>query len=91
MTELTHTKAKTSNYKSKIKIVVSIFMLAFEYKYALDADGYFTNAVAQDFTFEGFVFGNGTIIIQQLIWFHLKIIPDSYHAAKVGFALISLI
>lgn len=72
-------------------IVVLVLMLAYEYQYSLDPDGYFHNAIAPDFIWEGFNFGEGTRTMQQLTWLHLKIVPGSYHAAKVGCAMISLV
>ena len=72
-------------------IVVLVLMLAYEYQYSIDIDGYFVNAIAPDFVWEGFKFGNGTYTMQQLAWLHLKIVPGSYHAAKVGCALIGLV
>lgn len=71
-------------------IVALILMLGYEYIYSFDADGYFTNAVSPYFIWKGFSFGNGTYATQQLTWLHLKIVPGSYHAAKVGFAMIGL-
>jgi len=71
-------------------IVVLVLMLAYEYQYALDPDGYFSHAIAPDFVWQGFSFSNGTSSMQQLTWLFLKIVPGSYHAAKITCALIGL-
>ena len=71
--------------------VALVFMLAYEYVYFMDPDGYFHNAAASDFIWRGFNFSNGSYTIQQLTWLHLKIVPNSYHAAKVGFAMVSMV
>lgn len=71
-------------------IVALVLMLGYEYIYVFDPDGYFTNAVSPYFIWKGFSFDNGTYTTHQLTWLHLKIVPGSYHAAKVGFAMIGL-
>jgi len=71
--------------------VALVLMLAYEYIYFLDPDGYFHNAAASDFVWRGFGFSNGTYTIQQLTWLHLKIVPGSYHAAKVGFSMVGMV
>lgn len=74
------------------KCVVSLGLgLIFEQQYGLDGDGYFTNAIDPNFAFAGFRPGLGTENIQQLTWLHLHLVPNSYHAAKVGFSMIGLI
>lgn len=65
--------------------------LIFERQYGLDGDGYFSNAILPTFVWEGFRLGHGTENIWQLTWLHLKLVPSSYHAAKVGFAMIGMI
>ncbi len=72
-------------------VVALVLMLGYEYIYAFDVDGYFTNAVSPYFIWKGFSFDNGTSTTQQLTWLHLKIVPGSYHAAKVGFAMFGLV
>ena len=71
--------------------IALVLMLAYEYQYALDPDGYYTNAISPQFIFDGLVFGNGTFTIQNLTWLHLQIVPGSYHGAKVGFSMLSLV
>ena len=74
-----------------LKVFVSLGLgLAYEYQYGLDIDGYFRNVVAPDFVFSGFGFREGTVNIWQLVWLHNRLIPNSYHASKVGFAFIGL-
>ena len=72
-------------------IVVLVLMRAYEQGYGFDADGYFENAITDNFHWDGFKFGNGTRIIAQLVWLHNKIMFSSYYAANIGFALIGLI
>jgi hypothetical protein len=75
-----------------IKVFITlVVMLAYEYQYFLDPDGYYGGAQSPDFIFEGFTFGNGTVATRQLVWLHLQIFPDSFHAAKVGFSMIGLL
>lgn len=76
-----------------VKMFVALVVaLAYEYRYALDPDGYFTNAIIPDFQWAGLHFGkDGTRNVHQLVWLHLHIVPNSYHAAKVGFSMIGLI
>jgi hypothetical protein len=66
-------------------------MMAYEYVYGVDPDGYYTNAVVNPFSWGGFELGAGTTNIQHLVWLQNLIIPDSYHAAKVTFSYIGLV
>lgn len=65
--------------------------LVFEQQYGLDGDGYFSNAILPTFVWDGFHLGRGTENIRQLTWLHLHLVPDSYHAAKVGFSMMGLL
>jgi len=72
-------------------VVALVLMLGYEYTYFMDPDGYWGHAIRPSFIWEGFTFGKGTRNIWQLTWLHLKIVPGSFHAAKVGFAMIGLV
>lgn len=65
--------------------------LLFERQYGLDGDGYFVNANSPGFVWEGFRLGHGTENMWHLTWLHLCLVPHSYHAAKVGCAMLGLI
>jgi len=73
-------------------LVVLGFMLFYESYYGLDAFMYFDEAVNRPSMFNGFRFGeSGTSNMIGLTILQQKIIPNSYHAAKVTCAFIGLI
>jgi hypothetical protein len=57
----------------------------------MDAFMYFGEPRQAGFHWPGFVFGKGTANLVSLSWLHQQIIPNSYHAAKVSFAMVGLI
>ena len=63
-------------------------MLFYEYNYGLDAYFYFAEPNQPGFLFTGFHWGNGTHNMLQLSWLQQRVIPDSYHALKVSFAML---
>jgi hypothetical protein len=67
-------------------------MLVFEAYYSsLDSYYYFDTPRHQDFVWTGFKITDGTGNIIRLVWLHFQILPESYHALKVSFAMISLV
>lgn len=67
-----------------IKLIFALwFMLAFEYQYGLDSDGYFMPDWVPE---SALAFGAGTHNIRLLCWAVLKVIGPSFHGAKVLFA-----
>lgn len=80
-----------------LKTLVTLgFMLFYEAYYdVVDAYGYFNLPRQESFAWAGFsLFGKGngsTENIYNLVWLYYKVMPDSYHALKVSFALIGLI
>lgn len=76
-----------------IKVLVALgFMLVFEAYYStLDSYYYFDTPRQPDFVWTGFQITDGTGNILRLVWLHYQLIPESYHALKVSFAMISLV
>lgn len=73
-------------------LVILGFMLFYESYYGLDAFMYFTESISPSTTYSGFEFvGHGTENIVALVTLLQKIIPNSYHAAKVACAFVGLI
>jgi hypothetical protein len=70
--------------------VTLVIFLAFESRYGLDMDGYFRHAINPHFQTGWMRLGEGTQNVRILTWLHLKLIPGSYHASKVGFSMIGL-
>ena len=72
-------------------VIVLGLMLPYEYVYGVDPDGYYTNAVVNQFVWEGFDIANGTKNIQHLAWLQDQIVPGSFHASKASFAYMGLV
>ncbi|MCL5062099.1 MAG: hypothetical protein M1443_02670 [Nitrospirae bacterium] len=67
-------------------------MLFYEANYSfLDAYSYFNVPMQYDFEWAGLNIGQGTENIYSIVWLYYKIMPASYHALKVSFALVGLI
>lgn len=72
-----------------VKSLVTLgFMLLYEYNYGLDAYGYFDGTRQSYFAWEGM---SGTKNISILAWLHHQVLPASYHAMKVSFAMVGLV
>ncbi|MCG2734892.1 MAG: hypothetical protein L6282_00710 [Candidatus Methanoperedenaceae archaeon] len=75
-----------------VKSLVTLgFMLLYENNYGLDAYGYFDVPRQSDFVWEGLNVGAGTQNISILAWLHHQVLPASYHAMKVSFAMVGLV
>lgn len=72
-------------------IVVLGVMLVYEWNYQLDAYGYYERALMEEFPVARSSWSAGTVFVAQFAWLHTKLLPDSYHALKVTFALIGLL
>lgn len=73
------------------KVLATLFlMLGYEYRYSLDPDGYFTNAVSRSYSYAGFTL-NGTLNTQFITRLHLAVVPGSFHAAKIAFSMAGLL
>lgn len=78
-------------WSAKIFITLG-FMLLYEAHYStLDAYSYFSTSNQSWFTFNGFKIGAGTANIINIAWLHNQVLPVSYHALKVSFAMIGLV
>jgi hypothetical protein len=75
----------------KMVVVLGAMLLVEGHYELLDAYEYFGAPQREGFRRPVFAFGDGTGTIMNLSWFHQQIIPDSYHAMKVSFAMIGLI
>jgi hypothetical protein len=68
------------------------FMLFYESYYSfLDAYSYFNIPRQIDYQWSKFDFVSGTENVYNIIWLYYKIMPYSYHALKVSFAMIGLV
>lgn len=68
------------------------FMLLYEANYSsLDAYSYFLRYQQSSFVWEGLRIGAGTQNIYNLAWLQGQVIPASYHALKVSFAMVGLV
>ena len=76
-----------------IKVAVSLgAMLFVENHYeGVDAFMYFGLPRRYDFQWPGFAFGEGTANVLSLSWLHQQILPNSYHAVKISFAMVGLV
>ncbi|MCK5608113.1 hypothetical protein KAR91_39900 [Candidatus Pacearchaeota archaeon] len=73
-----------------VKSLVTLgFMLLYESNYVLDAYGYFNGTRQSYFVWEGI--GSGTQFISILAWLHNQVLPASYHAMKISFAMVGLV
>lgn len=67
------------------------FMLLYEWNYALDAYGYFATSQSYVSPLGAMGWGNGTENLAGLVWLHARVLPGSYHALKVSFAMVGLL
>lgn len=75
-----------------IKSAVTLgFMLLYEYKYGLDAYMYFELSAKGEVPWDHVGMGSGTANILALCWLQHQVIPPSYHALKVSFAMAGLV
>ncbi len=77
-----------------VKIFTTLgIMLAYESRYEgqLDAVRYYNESAMSSFAWENFEFGEGTTNIFNFLSVYNMILPDSYHAMKVTFAMIGMI
>ncbi|AFZ20907.1 hypothetical protein [Allocoleopsis franciscana] len=76
-----------------VKSLVTLgFMLVFEAYYStLDSYYYFDTPRQPDFIWTGFKITDGTGNILRLVWLHNQLLPQSYHALKVSFAMTGLV
>lgn len=74
------------------KVFVTLgFMLAYEWNYGLDSYNYFSASLSPRFPLESSGWKNGTDNLAGLAWIHSALLPDSFHAMKVSFAMVGLI
>lgn len=67
-------------------------MLLYEAHYPfLDAYSYYELPKSADFVWDFFRFGQGTENIYRLVWLYDAVVPNSYHALKLSFAMIGLV
>lgn len=66
-------------------------MLAYEWNYELDAYGYYGRSTMPGLPPAGTAWSAGTVAVTRFAWLHSQILPDSFHAMKVSFALIGLV
>jgi hypothetical protein len=73
-------------------LVVLGFMLLYEWKYqgSLDAYGYYQVGLADWSGLQPVGLGEGFNNVAVLAWLQLHVLPDSFHALKVTFAMIGL-
>ncbi|WP_141698793.1 hypothetical protein [Candidatus Marithrix sp. Canyon 246] len=77
-----------------VKIFTTLgVMLAYESRYEgqLDAVRYYQESAMGGFAWENFEFGEGTTNIFNFLSVYNMILPDSYHAMKVTFAMVGMI
>lgn len=67
------------------------FMLFYEWNYPLDSYFYFDLSRAPRPPVGEMGWGNGTENFVAMAWVHGQLLPDSYHAMKVSFAMVGLI
>jgi hypothetical protein len=75
----------------KMVVVLGAMLLVESHYELLDAYEYFGAPQREGFRRPAFAFGDGTGTVISLSWLHQQIIPDSYHAMKVSFAMVGLI
>jgi hypothetical protein len=75
----------------KMIVVLGVLLLVESHYKDNDSFMYFATPQRDGFRWAGFAFGQGTANIVSLSWLHQQIIPDSYHAMKVSFAMVGLI
>jgi hypothetical protein len=75
----------------KMVVVLGAMLLVESHYPTNDSFMYFATPQGEGFRWTGFAFGEGTSNIISLSWIHQQVIPDSYHAMKVSFAMVGLI
>lgn len=75
----------------KMVVVLGAMLLVESHYRDNDAFRYFSIPQREGFRWPGFAFGEGTTNVVSLSWLHQQIIPDSYHAMKVSFAMVGLV
>jgi hypothetical protein len=75
------------------KVAVTLgFMLLYEWNFPLlDAWAYYGAAAEPSLDSSGAGIGGGTELTIALTWLHTRLLPGSYHAAKVTFAMCGLV
>ena len=77
------------------KLIITLgFMLFYESHYPLDSYGYFDTSRQDSYIWEGFSYAGssgGTHNVTRLAWLHHQLVPDSFHALKISFAMLGLI
>jgi hypothetical protein len=66
-------------------------MLLYEWHYDLDTFGYFEHSLSLVSPLDQVVWGDGTRNMNALVWLHGRVMPASFHAMKVSFAMLGLI
>ena len=75
-----------------VKCAVTLgFMLLYEWNYGLDAYMYFDLSRATTSPLRDMGWGRGTENLIGMAWIHSTILPPSYHAMKLSFAMVGLI
>jgi hypothetical protein len=72
-------------------VVALVFMLPYEDRYTLDAFGYHDVSRRMDPPFHAAGVGAGTQNVNVLAWLHNYLLPDSFHALKLSFAMLGLV
>jgi len=87
-----HKRALLNVWLAKIFTTLG-FMLAFESRYEgqMDAVRYYHESHLSSFSWQYFEFGEGTTNITNFARAYLMLLPDSYHAMKVTFAMFGMI
>jgi hypothetical protein len=87
----THDRAAIfSVWLAKI-FVTLVAMLFYEANYGLDSYYYFSAPRDSNFEWTGFSIGSGSANITNLVWLCYKVMPQSFHALKVTFAMVGLV
>jgi hypothetical protein len=87
-----HKRALLNVWLAKIFTTLG-FMLAFESRYEgqMDAVRYYHESHLSSFSWQYFEFGEGTTNVINFAKAYLMLLPDSYHAMKVTFAMFGMI
>jgi hypothetical protein len=75
----------------KMVVVLGIMVFIESNARGLDSFYYFGQPQREGSRWPGFTFGDGTANIVGLSWLHQQLIPASYYAMKVSFAMVGLI
>jgi len=75
-----------------VKVLISLsIMLFFESQQPLDSYGYFDVSRQDNFVCAGRLYWYGSYNITRLAWLQHQLLPDSFHALKISFAMVGLI